>query len=394
MDAMEKHAEEQRKAYEATSSKNKGKFYKSGQVWRVVYNNSQNRPAKVFKEKMERALQESGIDPPAKAVYLREARHWDSFYHDPKATEKTKPREPSSWKLKDSGFNLVAVLLFNEPVDGDKMQECLDTLDVPKVPGTLTTKKEDFLWKVLRQYKKPNDKNGKEFIDFIWGKGTAASDREAHRQEQIRKLEELQAKLVEAKNFTGAQEYEDQIRELRLNVGTVSASEVARGISSSAADVALPIMVNVLPADEDGDGRQAQSLSQTEKVMAQMRDGFHTAATHLLAADLGDREEFEIKEKRLRSEVETLTQQTRDLDKRMEEKTKENAYFASAASDAMAAREVESAAWAHQRTTLELGLAARDDEIDSLKLSQSQLMKASPEFTPFPDVDSQPSTPQ
>jgi len=67
--------------------------------------------------------------------------------------------------------------------------------------------------------------------------------------------------------------------------------------------------------------------------------------------------------------------EAKDLDQRMEEKTKENSYFASAASDAMAAREVESAAWAHQRTTFELGLASREEEIDSLQLSHSQLMK-------------------
>jgi len=288
MSAMEKHATEQRRAYDVTASKNKGKFYRSGQVWRIIYNHSENRPAKSFKESLEVSLSLNGVDPPSKAVYLREARHWDSFYIDKKATEKTKPRDPATWKIKESGFNLVAILLFNEPVGDEAMQACLDALQVRKVPGTLIKKKEDFLWRVIREYKKPNDKNGKEFTDFIWGKGTASSDREAHRHDQIGRLESLQTKLIEGKDFTGAQNAENEIRDLKANLGgQLAMSQVAEGVSSSSADVAMPVLVNVLPSDEDGDGREAQSISQTEKVMSQMRDGFHTAATHLLAADLG-----------------------------------------------------------------------------------------------------------
>ena len=55
------------------------------------------------------------------------------------------------------------------------------------------------------------------------------------------------------------------------------------------------------------------------------------------------------------------------MDARLTEQYKEAEHFAAAASDAMAAREVEAAAWAAQKSQLQLSVSSKEDEIDALR---------------------------
>lgn len=134
-----------------------------------------------------------------------------------------------------------------------------------------------------------------------------------------------------------------------------------------------PVRLGLMECDFDADGAPAQEVVQLSKTKKQLDLLLNNAQSNLDAAHIGDIEELEVQLQSKTKQCEELRLHISQLDQRLETLYKECEQYATTAADAMAAREVEAAAWAAEKTQLELALHAKDDELDIVMVGQRRM---------------------